>query len=71
MPKKVRPSSPVPRVGWPLTEWCRAAGISDSIYYALDDDRKPESVLLGPRKRIVLEPPADWLRRVGTVSAAA
>lgn len=51
------------RAGWPLRAWCASANVSVATYYTLKDGIRPKSVKLGKR-RIIIEAPADWLRRM-------
>lgn len=53
------------RVGWKLARYCEATGMSRSYIYALPEQQQPYSVKLGKR-RVIVEAPADWLRRIGT-----
>jgi hypothetical protein len=59
------------RAGWRIREWCRAAGVSRSYYYDLPQSLAPAAITLGRRLHIIIESPADWLRRVGTERRAA
>lgn len=56
------------RAGWTVSDWCASAGISDAFLYKLDDARSPSSVKVG-RRRLIIEAPADWLRRMAEASA--
>ena len=52
------------RIGWRISQFCRAAGIGRSTFYALPKEQKPRSVKMG-RSRIIVEAPTVWLRRIG------
>ena len=65
--KETKPVLPSDRAGWPVRSWCDSAGISDAFFYKLDDGRRPPSVKIG-RKRLILESPGCWLRRMGVAS---
>lgn len=54
----------VDRAGWRVKEWCHQVGGCRSWYYALPSEKAPRAVSVG-RMHIILESPADWLRRVG------
>jgi hypothetical protein len=63
----MKPSSAIhvqDRAGWRVGDWCRATSISRSGYYALLPEIAPHSVTIGSR-RVIIESPAEWLRRVG------
>lgn len=49
--------------GFPLEGWCRAIDIGRTTYYTIPDSDKPKSVMIGGR-RIIIEPPADYLARI-------
>lgn len=57
------------RAGWSIPAWCASAGISRGLFYTLEGERAPRSVKLGKR-RIVLEPPSDYLARIAGQSLA-
>jgi len=52
------------RAGWSIRDWCTSTGISDSLLHKLDPSSRPASVKIG-KKRLILEAPEAWLRRVG------
>jgi hypothetical protein len=58
------------RAGWTVSDWCRAVGFGRSTFYALDPAMRPASVQVGAR-RIVAEPPKEWLARVAQLQARA
>jgi hypothetical protein len=58
------------RAGWPVRDWCDCAGISDALLYKLDEARRPVSVKIG-RKRLIVEAPGEWLRRMAEASSPA
>lgn len=63
---KSNPQPPAPQAGWHVAQFCRAVGISRTNFYTMTPKAlRPHSVALG-RRRIVIESPADWLRRVKT-----
>ena len=53
-----------PRAGWHVDPWCRSAGVSRVTVYTLPPDQRPESIKIG-RRRLIIESPDAWLRRVG------
>lgn len=53
----------IPQAGFPVVAWCRSAGICRAHHYALPDEFKPKWVKIGKR-RIITEPPAEWLARM-------
>lgn len=60
----------VPQCGYPVPAWCRAANISRATFYTLPPESQPQSVKLGKR-RIIIEAPQDFLRRVQSQTAKA
>ena len=57
------------RAAWPLIEWCRLVGISRALFYKFGEDRIPQTVHLGRRKRLVLESPSAWAKRMAAQAA--
>jgi hypothetical protein len=57
------------RAGWAVKAWCEAAGISDALLYKLEEGVRPASVKVR-RRRLIIESPRDWLRRMGQASGA-
>lgn len=51
--------------GFLLRVWCNAANISRSLYYTLPPEDRPSSVKFR-RRRIITEPPAQWLKRISS-----
>ena len=51
------------RAGWSVPSYCSAVGYSRAMYYLLPPELQPKSVKLGKR-RIIIEPPADYLARL-------
>lgn len=67
---KQKPERPAPvAAGYPVATWAPAAGIGRATYYTLPDDLKPQSVLIGTR-RVIIEAPADWLKRIAARGGA-
>lgn len=58
------PQSTVERAGWSVERYADATGVSRAAIYALPPEQQPEYVKIG-RRRVITEPPAAWLRRVG------
>lgn len=56
--------------GWHVGPFCRAAGTSKTAIYTMPEHLRPESVAIG-RRRVIIEHPADWLRRLKSMQAAA
>ena len=56
-------------VSWPILEWCKAIPMSRSKFYELPHHQRPRIVRLGGMQRIV-EPPADFMRRIAADQAA-
>lgn len=52
------------RAGWRIREWCRAVGGCRSWYYTLRGEMAPRALTVG-RMHVIVEPPGEWLRRVG------
>lgn len=50
-------------VGWAIPDWCAAVSISRSALYTMSPEIAPRSISLG-RRRIIVESPGDWLRRI-------
>jgi hypothetical protein len=59
------------KAGWSLTEHAAACGYSRSYYWALPPNRRPQSVHITPRKLVITESPADYLKRLSRESASA
>jgi hypothetical protein len=59
----------IPPAGHSVRNWCRAAGFSKATLYTLPFELQPVSVKIGKR-RIVIEQPADYLRRIAETRAA-
>jgi hypothetical protein len=57
------------RAGWPVRAWCASTTLSAATLYALPLDKWPASVKLGKR-RIIIEGPADWLRRMAEMEGS-
>jgi hypothetical protein len=55
--------------GWAIPDWCAEAGISRTAEHMLPGDMKPRSVKIG-RRRIIIEPPRDWLLRIEAAQRA-
>lgn len=55
----------VERVGFSVRNWCAAVSISRSNMYSLPPHKKPHSMMVGKRRRVIVETPAAWLARVG------
>ena len=55
------------QAGYPIAAWCEAANISRATFYALPHEIKPSTVKVGKR-RIVIEAPGDFLRRVQSLN---
>jgi len=51
------------RAGWTIADWCAATSVSRAKLYDMSPDIAPRSVSLG-RRRIIIEAPAQWLRRI-------
>jgi hypothetical protein len=57
------------QAGYAVEQWATLAGISRAGAYKLPADLRPQSVKIGKR-RIIIEQPADWLRRVAEMQRA-
>ncbi len=64
MDQSTIPQSPVERAGWSVERYADATGVSRAAIYAMPPALQPEFVKVG-RRRVIVEPPAAWLRRVG------
>jgi hypothetical protein len=51
-----------------VAAWCRAVQISRSGFYALPEELKPRSIVLG-RRRLITESPRAWLERISATKA--
>lgn len=56
--------------GFSIDEWCESVGIKRGLFYKLPSELKPESVKLCAR-RVVIEPPADYLKRIAVLQREA
>lgn len=52
----------VPTLALTVTELCRAARISRSMYYTLPADQRPEAVQIGSKILIPLDAARAWLQ---------
>lgn len=57
-----KPQAPPP-AGWHVSQFYKAAGTSKTVMYTMPKHLRPESVAIG-RRRIIIDHPADWLRRM-------
>ncbi len=64
-----RPASEPPKAGYRITEWCRAVGISRPSFYNLTGSLAPTTLRLNSIP-IIVEHPADYLRRVAQLQAS-
>jgi hypothetical protein len=58
------------RAGYPVCQWLAETSISRSYLYALPLEQQPRSIKLG-RRRIIIETPRGWLKRIAELSAKA
>lgn len=63
VPPTAVPISALLKSAWPLYEYLKLVGFGKSLYYELDESLRPESILIG-RKRMVIEPPSAYVRRL-------
>ena len=56
--------------GWGVSDWCKRAGFSRCTFYRLQTELKPLTVKLR-QKRLVLEHPRDYLKRIAANQATA
>jgi len=59
----------VPVVAWPLDQWLASTSSARSSYYEWDPETRPKTVRVG-RRRLVVESPSDWLRRMALLEAS-
>lgn len=57
-------------VGRSVDDFCRVTGAGRTSLYTLPSDLQPESVKVGKR-RIIIEDPLAWLRRVNGAKVLA
>jgi hypothetical protein len=57
------------RAGWSISSYCAACDFSRATFYNLPDDLRPRSLKLGKR-RIIIEPPSEYLARLAAVQEA-
>ena len=57
------------RAGWPVRAWCASTNVSAATLYTLPLDKWPASVKIGKR-RIIIEAPDAWLRRMGKMAGS-
>jgi len=62
-----------PQRGWRPKEWARAVGLSRVTVFDLLRQKRIDSVAMGPRCRIILTPPQEFLAglREGSASEAS
>jgi hypothetical protein len=65
----IEPQPAALRAGWSIERYAEATGVSRAMLYALPPAKQPQFVKIG-RRRIIVEPPAAWLQRVGETNAA-
>ena len=58
------------KAGWKIAEYADLVGIGRSKLYTLPKELQPKSVHVGSR-RVITEPPADYLARIAATQAAA
>jgi hypothetical protein len=51
------------RAGFSIDEFCSAVGYCRATFYNLPDELRPRSVLIR-RRRIIVEPPVEYLARL-------
>lgn len=59
--------APLPQAGWSIAAWCKAVDLSRATFYTLPPELKVSTVKVGKR-RIVIEAPGDFLRRVQSLN---
>lgn len=62
-PKKST-ESPVRQAAWTLNEWLSECRFSRSFYYSLPPHKRPNSVFVTSRKRVITESPPDYFARL-------
>lgn len=62
-------TSPAPRHGWSIADWCASVNISRAKLYTLPPELAPASVKIGKR-HIIIEQPPDYLSRLSAAQAA-
>ena len=60
----------VARAGFGVDEYCAAVSFCRATYYNLPPALRPQSVLVG-RRRIIIEPPAQYLARLAATQQGA
>lgn len=58
------------RAGWGVGQYCEACDFSRATYYNLPEDKRPKSLKIGKR-RIIIEPPREFLARLAAEQEAA
>ena len=53
------------QAGWHIADWCKRVSISRAGFYLIPADQQPATIQRG-RRRIVIESPQAWLRRMHT-----
>jgi hypothetical protein len=57
------------KAGWKVAEYAELVGFCRSKLYTLPPQLQPKAVRVGTR-RIIIEPPADYLARIAELQAA-
>jgi len=57
------------RAGWSIPSYCAACDFSRASFYNLPPELRPRSIKLGKR-RIIIEPPAEYLARLAAAQGA-
>lgn len=63
-----REIAPVQRAGFSINEYCAAIDLCRASFYNIEPELRPRSVLIG-RRRIIIEPPAEYLARLAAAQA--
>lgn len=65
-----RPEAAIPKAGFSIDEYCAAISYCRATYYNLPPELRPRSIKIGKR-RIIVEPPAEYLARLSAAQQAA
>lgn len=68
--RKSESSTPTPRHGWDISEWCALYGFSRGFYYKLAKQGKaPAVILIGGIRLITADADAAWRAQRGSETA--
>jgi hypothetical protein len=62
-------SQAITPAGQSIEAWAKQVNLCRATVYQLEPQCQPHSITVG-RRRIIIEPPADWLARMASIGGA-